>query len=302
MLPVREGVGASQVGLPPGPWACLLDFLVHRFPHVDAATWRERMHAGEVVDERGRAVGPGDAYVPHGKLYYYRSVPGEVVGAARACVLFEDDRLVAADKPHFLPVTPSGHYLQDTLLVQLRRQLGAPGLTPLHRIDRDTACVVLFARQPAQCAAYQALFASRQVRKTYEAIAAAPGELQFPLARASTLVEGAHFMQMREADGAQAHAAGEAARSHTEIEWIETRGPWARYRLRPLTGRRHQLRVHMAALGRPILGDRIYPALLPPGGDEPGNPLRLLARCIQFRDPATGADRCFSSHRELHFP
>ncbi len=300
MLPVRDGVGASQVGLPEGPWASMLDFLVQRFPAIPAAQWCERMARGDVVDDAGRTVKPDQAYAAHGKLYYYRTVPDEVPNAAQASVLFEDELLVVADKPHFLPVTPSGNYLQETLLVRLRRQLGIDALTPLHRLDRETAGVVLLAKQPATCEPYHQLFFNRGMAKTYEAIAASPDgtTLRFPLTRVSALVEADHFMQMREASGVDAGA----SQAHTEIEWIETQGAHARYRLRPLTGRRHQLRVHMAALGLAILGDRIYPRLLPQGGDDLGNPLRLLAQSISFRDPVTGQARSFSSRLQLHFP
>ena len=278
----------------------MLDFLVERFPAISAAEWSARMAAGDVVDGAGRPIAPGQAYLAHGKLYYYRTVPHEQPNAAQACVLYEDELLVVADKPHFLPVTPSGAYLQETLLVRLRRQLGLDALTPLHRIDRETAGVVLFAKQPAIVSEYQRLFVGRQVAKTYQAIAPSNPGLQFPLTRASKLVTGHHFMQMREApeDGGDAWE----SKSRTEIELIETRGTWGRYRLRPLTGKRHQLRVHMAALGLPILGDRIYPKLLPQGGDEVSNPLRLLAESIAFRDPVTGAARSFSSRQQLHFP
>jgi tRNA pseudouridine32 synthase/23S rRNA pseudouridine746 synthase len=300
MLPTRDGVGPSQVALPAGRWSCMLDFLVERFPAICAAEWNARMAAGDLVDGAGERVAPQQAYRPHGKLYYYRTVPNEPPNPAQACVLFEDELLVVADKPHFLPVTPSGDYLQETLLVRLRRQLGVDALTPLHRIDRETAGVVLFAKQPATCALYHTLFASRQVAKTYQAIAPASAELQFPLTRASTLVASDHFMQMREAPGDAANP--RPPNACTEIEWMETRGAHARYRLRPLTGKRHQLRVHMAALGLPILGDRIYPSLLPQGGDDLGNPLRLLAQSIAFRDPVTGNERSFASRLQLHFP
>ncbi|MBI2772205.1 MAG: pseudouridine synthase [Burkholderiales bacterium] len=297
MLPVRNGVGASQVSLPAGPWTCVLDFLVERFPAISAAEWAGRIESGDVVDAAGRAVAAAHPYVPHGKLYYYRTVPNEAPNAAQASVLFEDEHLVVADKPHFLPVTPSGQYLQETLLVRLRRQIGLPELTPLHRIDRETAGVVLFAKQPATRGAYHDLFANRQVDKHYQAIAPSDARLQFPLTRSSTLLPADHFMQMREAD-----VPGARPNAQTEIELLETRGPWARYRLRPATGKRHQLRVHMAALGLPILGDRIYPELMGHGGDEPANPLRLLAAGITFRDPITGEARSFASRRELHFP
>ncbi len=299
MLPIRDGVGPSQVGLPPGGWRCVLDFLVERFPAISATEWSARMDRGDVVDGSGRRVAPGQAYLAHGKLYYYRTVPHEKPNAAQACVLYEDELLVVADKPHFLPVTPSGVYLQETLLVRLRRQLGLDALTPLHRIDRETAGVVLFAKQPATVSHYYALFAERQIAKAYQAIAPSDPSLQFPMTRASKLGTSHHFMQMCEAPD---DAGDVSEQARTEIELIETRGSWGRYRLRPITGKRHQLRVHMAALGLPILGDRIYPKLLPQGGDEPGNPLRLLAEHIAFRDPVTGAARSFSSRQQLHFP
>ena len=300
MLPVRDGVGPSQVALPPGDWQCMLDFLVERFPAISATQWIARMAQGDVVDAAGRRVGPQQAYLPRGRLYYYRTVPDEIPNAAQATVLFQDDLLVVADKPHFLPVTPSGDYLQETLLVRLRRQLGVDALTPLHRIDRETAGVVLFAKQPPTCAGYHNLFATREVAKTYQAIARSNSLLEFPMTRASTLVAADHFMQMREARGDA--ASGREPNSRTGIELIELSGGLGRYRLRPLTGRRHQLRVHMAALGLPILGDRIYPNLLPHGGDEIGNPLRLLAESIAFRDPVTGQERHFASRQRLHFP
>ncbi|MDB5947470.1 MAG: pseudouridine synthase, partial [Ramlibacter sp.] len=241
---------------------------------------------------------PEQPYVPHGRLYYYRAVPHEIPNAAQSCVLFEDDLLVVADKPHFLPVVPSGDYLQETLLVRLRRQLRLDALTPLHRLDRETAGVVLFAKQPATCAGYHSLFADRAVAKTYQAVAPVDALLQFPLTRSSMLVTGDHFMQMREAPD----DAAKRPNARTEIELMETRGSYGRYRLRPVTGKRHQLRVHMLALGLPILGDRIYPDLLPQGGDQADNPLRLLAESIAFRDPITGENRSFASRQQLHFP
>ena len=298
MLAHRDGVGASQVSLPAGAWARMLDFLVERFPAVAASDWIARMESGDVIDAAGRAVAPDQAYAPHGKLYYYRTVPHESPNAAQAAVLFEDELLVVADKPHFLPVMPAGQYLQETLLIRLRRELDVPGLTPLHRIDRETAGVVLFAKHPSICAGYQALFAGREVTKQYQAIAPATTALQFPLTRQNTLVEGDHFMTMREVDPPH----GARPNAHTDIDVMETRGAWARYRLHPASGKRHQLRVHMAALGLPILGDRIYPRLLPPGTDDVANPLRLLAESIAFRDPVSGQDRHYRSTRRLHFP
>ncbi|MBX3654595.1 MAG: pseudouridine synthase [Ramlibacter sp.] len=299
-LPARQGVGASCVGLPPGPWPRLIDFLIDRFPGVAPTEWAERMARGEVLDEAGRPVGPTQPYPAHGRLYYYRSLPHEPANPVQETVLFEDDWLVVADKPHFLPVTPTGKYLQETLLVRLRRRLGRDDLVPLHRIDRETAGLVLFAKQRASVRRYADLFATHGVIKTYQAIAPWDASLPFPQTRASTLEEAGHFMKMQERPPEP--GAAEAPNARTTIELIETRGALARYRLHPLTGKRHQLRVHMAALGLPLLGDRIYPRLLPEGGDDPTNPLRLLAERLAFTDPVTGQAREFTSEQQLHFP
>lgn len=296
MLPVRNGIGPSCVGLPAGPWPSLLAFLVQRFPAISADTWVQRMARGDVVDEAGQAVAADDAYTPHTRLYYYRHLPDEPANPAQETVLYEDDWLVVADKPHFLPVTPGGKHLQQTLLVRLRQSLACPELAPLHRIDRETAGLVLLAKQPATRAAYEALFARHAVRKTYQAIAPWRPGLQFPITRRSHLAEAAHFMQMQErADAPRPNA-------ETTIELVEIQGRLARYQLTPLTGKRHQLRVHMAALGLPLLGDRIYPTLLPEGTDDPANPLRLLAHRVAFDDPVTGEPREFVSRQALAFP
>jgi tRNA pseudouridine32 synthase/23S rRNA pseudouridine746 synthase len=300
MLPSRDGVGPSWVGLTPGPWPRLIDFLQARFPAVSEALWTARIERGDVLDEQGRRVSAGQAYRPHGKLCYYRSRPPEARVAGDEVVLFEDELLVVADKPHFLPVTPAGRYLQETLLVRLRRRLGIDSLVPLHRIDRETAGLVLFAKQAATRKAYHALFAQRSVAKTYQAIAAWQPQRAFPLTRASVMQAGSLFMQMCEQDGPDLGAA--MPNAVTTVGWLETRAPWARYELRPLTGQRHQLRVHMAALGMPILGDRIYPTLAAEGTDDPANPLRLLAQQIEFLDPITGQVRRFESQRRLDFP
>lgn len=299
MLPVRDGVGPSCVALPPGPWPTFLDFLAERLSAVSRREWCERMVAGDVVDTLGRPVTPEQRYRTQGKLFYYRVLPPEPRRAAEEAVLFEDDLLVVADKPHFLPVTPSGKHLQETLLVRLRRRLGLDLLSPLHRIDRETAGLVLFAKQPATRGAYQTLFAARTVHKTYEAIAPVREDLDFPLDHASHLEDDDNFMRMREAP-AQVAVAGPNA--HTHIELLQRCGGLGRFRLRPRTGKRHQLRVHMAALGMPIVGDRIYPVLLPENTDEADNPLRLLAARIAFRDPLTGQEREFASRQELQFP
>ena len=170
-LPTKNGVGPSCVGLPAGNWRSITDFLVERFPAITREVWLERMAHQLVMDEFGGLVTPERPYPGHIRIYYYRDVDMEARIPFEESVLYQDDHLVVADKPHFLPVTPSGHYLQETLLVRLKKRLGIDTLIPIHRIDRETAGLVLFSTQPTERNAYQALFRDHAVTKHYEAIA-----------------------------------------------------------------------------------------------------------------------------------
>lgn len=288
---MRDGVGPSCVSLPTGPWATMLDFLVQRFPGVAAEVWQQRLLQGDVVDEQGAQVMPERTYQPNLHLYYYRWVPDEAPIPFEEAVLFQDEHLVVADKPHFLPVTPSGGYLQQTLLVRLKRRLGLADLVPLHRIDRDTAGLVLFSAQPATRGIYQGLFRQHTISKTYQATARWNPNLPWPLRRETRIGDSAHFMQQQELPG--------PPNTSTLIEPLAEHGALARYQLQPITGHRHQLRVHMNALGLPILGDGIYPTLTPEGHTNPALPLQLLAQALEFTDPLTGLVRRFESERRL---
>ncbi|WP_029524031.1 RluA family pseudouridine synthase [Polaromonas glacialis] len=290
-LPTRHGVSPSCVGLPAGDWPTFTDFLVERFPAISRQTWLERMAAGLVADEFGGMVTAQRAYQGHMRLYYYRALPVETRIPFEAAVLFQDEHLVVADKPHFLPVTPSGHYLQETLLVRLKNQLGIDSLIPIHRIDRETAGLVLFCVRPEERDAYQALFRRHEVVKHYEAIAPWRADLQFPLRRKTRIVEDEPFFRQREAPG--------EANSETLIEVLQVRGEQALYALSPVTGKKHQLRVHMNALGLPICNDRMYPPVEVTPDDDHAQPLQLLARSIAFTDPLTGQARRFVSRLSL---
>lgn len=291
--PTRLGIGPSCVALPPGDWPSLLDFLTQRFPAIDCTLWQMRMAGGEVIDELGQPILGDQPYKPHRRIYYYREVPDEPSIPFDEVVLFEDAHLIVVDKPHFLPVVPSGHYLNETVLVRLKCKLGLDDLVPIHRIDRDTAGLVMFSKQPGSRAAYSALFSQHQVQKTYEAIAPWRADLVFPLTRQSRIKEAGHFMLQHEVPG--------APNAITHIDLLEVRGELAHYQLKPVTGQRHQLRVHMLALGIPILGDGLYPTLTPEGQMDYGNPLRLLAKRLNFIDPIHGQTRQFESQRSLAF-
>ena len=319
--PLRDGVSASRVAVTPGPWHCVLDFLCQRLPLVP--DWPARLAAGQVLDAEGRPVAADAPCRSGAVLWYWRQLPPEPRIPFELEVLHQDEHLVAVDKPHFLPVIPRGRYLQETVLVRLKRLLGLPDLVPMHRLDRETAGVLLFTVQPASRHAYQSLLSTRAVRKVYEAVAPWREGLSFPMTLQHRLQEprDERFMQMQVVPG--------EPNAHTEVELIARLpgcGPalgldapaddtpaavapdaaprhWAHYRLHPLTGRKHQLRAQMNAAGLPLRGDRLYPLLWPePAPDAPPDyrhPLQLLAREIAFTDPLTGAPRCFTSRRSL---
>ena len=297
-LPMLDGVSASAVACPAGVWASVLDFLAERLPRVSRDAWLARMQRGEVLDESGRPLAPDAPYRANTRLYYYRLIDhqDEPVIPFEEQILFQDEFLLVADKPHFLPVTPKGRYVQQTLLTRLKKRTGIATLTPIHRIDRETAGLVLFSIQPATRDAYQALFRERAVGKTYEAIAPFRADLALPMVYRSRLREREEaFMQMQEVPG--------EPNAETTISLIEQHGEFARYALHPSTGQKHQLRVQMSTLGLPIAGDRIYPHLLPDEAvPDYRAPLQLLARAVRFDDPCTGHRRFFESPRTLNFP
>jgi tRNA pseudouridine32 synthase/23S rRNA pseudouridine746 synthase len=294
VLPVRAGVSPSCVVTPSQGDGLLIDFLASRLPVVDRAAWQARMERGEVVDEHACAVTPDRPFVRGLRIYYYRELEDEACIPFEEAVLYQDEHLVVADKPHFLPVVPTGRYLQHTLLVRLKRRLGLEELSPVHRIDRDTAGLVLFSVQRATRGRYQALFRDRAVDKTYEAVAPWRPHLTFPVERASRIEESPQFFRMHEVPG--------EPNSLTRIDVLETAGAWAHYRLSPVTGKRHQLRVHMDALGLPLRGDAFYPEVNDPPEGDFSRPLQLLARAIAFTDPVTGRERRFESRRQLEWP
>ena len=281
----------SRLQLPPGNWVSLLEGLCARFPRIDRLQWESRFARGRVQDAQGRALAADMPWQVGLEIRYFREVADEPVIPFVETILHHDAHLLVADKPHFLPTAPAGAFVRETLLARLVERTGNADLVPLHRLDRLTAGLVLFSTRPETRDAYQRLFRERRIEKTYEALAQALPDLRFPLERHSRLQPGEPFFRMVEGPG--------EPNARTRIEVIDAHGPVWRYRLVPESGRKHQLRVHMAALGAPILGDGFYPQLQdrPQGEGEP--PLQLLAQALAFDDPLTGQRRSFRSARTL---
>lgn len=229
-------------------------------------------------------------------------------------ILYVDERIIVIDKPHFLPTTPRGMWYRSTALMRLRHALDEQQITPAHRLDRDTAGIVLFVRDPQYRGAYQLLFERRQVRKTYDCLApmlplAQPryGVVRrvhppavFPCERLSRIEKYRGILQAREVPG--------SVNARTVIDLPSTaplciQDPWGtwwrKYDLMPHTGKTHQLRVHMNALGLPIAGDVLYPRVVDRAVDDFTRPLQLVARTLSFVDPVDGTHRVFTSHIPL---
>ena len=290
-LPVRDGLNPSRVRLPAeGRWPTVAAHLLERFA-ADAPAVTRKLVQGEIVTADGEVVTAQTPYQPDGFVYLYRDPAPEPAIPFEVEILHADDELVVVDKPHFLATTPRGEHITETALVRLRKQLALPTLSPIHRLDRATAGVVVFSVNPAHRGAYQTLFARREVRKVYRAVAGYDPELTFPLTRISALIKERGTPQAREIDG--------EPNSRTDIELLEVRGDRALYELYPATGKTHQLRVHLAALGIPIVGDHFYPVLREVDRTDFTDPLQLLSRSVEFADPITGQPRRFTSRRRL---
>ncbi len=287
---------ASTVTLPEvaPPFPALLDFLDSRFPQVGREVWRRRLEAGAVADDHGAAVGVETPYRPRMRLHYRREVAVEPVIPFEETILFQDDRLLVADKPHYLPVIPSGPWVNECLLYRLMRKTGCEHLVPLHRLDRETAGLVLFSVDPGTRARYGGLFMKGRVTKRYEAIARAPSDGRTAWTVEGRIEKGEPWFRVREVEG--------VVNARTRIRIIETRVGFGRFEIEPQTGKQHQIRVHMARIGCPIVNDWLYPDLHeePKTGLEP--PLLLLARDLAFEDPVTGESRAFHSHGHLAWP
>ena len=298
---MRDGVKPSYLCLPHDTryiGGSLLDFLCERFPFVDERGWRARLNSGFVAAADGTILSEHARYYAGETIYYYREISREDEPRIPfdETILYVDAHLIVVDKPHFLPVIPSGRFLRETLLTRLRlrlelQHLNVADITPIHRLDKDTAGVMLFSHNRATRGAYQSLFQSRAVSKVYEALAPTRMDLHYPVDISSRMVRGEQFYLTQEVEG--------EPNAFTTVELIENRGAHSLYRLHPHTGKKHQLRVHMMRLGMPLLNDGLYPVPTPMDVVDYDKPLKLLARSIAFVDPLMGEQRCFESQWRL---
>ncbi|MFZ2949971.1 MAG: pseudouridine synthase [Desulfuromonadaceae bacterium] len=274
------------------PYPSILAFLCGRFPAISTETWEIRMSEGKVLDEGGGRITPDSAYIPLKRLFYFREVRIEPVIPFAEKILYIDDEILVACKPHFLPVTPGGRYVDECLLNRLRKSTGIGDLAPLHRIDRETAGLVLFSVNKKSRGHYGTLFMNGRVEKTYQAISVCPPTQETASWKVENRIErGEPWFRMKSALG--------EVNARSAIKLVEVRGELARFTLQPQTGKTHQLRIHMSGLGFGILNDRYYPELQDESEDNFATPLQLVAQKLRFKDPLRGLIREFTSERAL---
>jgi tRNA pseudouridine32 synthase/23S rRNA pseudouridine746 synthase len=272
------------------PPETIFEYLLARFPQVTAAVWRERLLRGLVTLSDGTALNEQSPYRHGTTVFYRKEVFREPALLEDPLIVYRDDEIIVADKPHGIPVTPSGQHIERSLFIRLQRMTELPDLAPIHRLDLDTAGLVLFTVRTGTRAHYHALFAGGRIEREYVAVAHTEGPRRETRWRIENRIgPGEPWFLQRIVEG--------EINAITEIRLDGLREGIGRFRLFPKTGKRHQLRVHMASIGYPIAGDPLYPAVRQKRAEDP--PLQLLARRLAFVDPLTGEARSFTSSRAL---
>jgi len=262
------------------PYPTVFQFLCRCFPKISNDLWKVRLDEGLVFYDDGIIAKANDLCKPSQRIWYYREIDKETPIPFEEKILYVNDHILIADKPHFLPVIPAGRFVNETLLNRLKQKTGLVDLTPVNRIDRETAGLVLFSTNRKTAPLYYDLFKTGSVQKVYRALSPAiSGSSLIQMNIENRLVSGEPWFLMKVESGIP------NARSTLTIENISN--GICSFSVVPHTGKKHQIRIHMASVGYPILNDRYYPVLAPQGDDDYVNPLKLLSEQLRFIDPIT---------------
>jgi len=294
-LAVKNGVSPNRLWLPEGEWQTVIDFFLSKFPHLSVDDCLERFRREEMVSASGEIFTENSVYKAGQHLFFYRELKKELQIPFKEKIIYQDERILVVDKPHFLPVAPTGQYLHETLLVRLRKSTKIDTLELCHRLDRETAGLVLLTKKTCYRNKYHQLFSNKKIKKSYQAIVSNPARYnkigQFPFHYESKITQDKDTMRMREVAG--------QANSKTIINALEERADAFLVELSPTTGKKHQLRLHLSSLGMPIKNDPLYPSRITKRPSDFENPLQLLAQSLAFIDPLDGNHHKFTSRHSF---
>ncbi|MDE3000560.1 MAG: RluA family pseudouridine synthase [Gemmatimonadota bacterium] len=270
----------------------VLQFYLRRYSHSTRETWRKRIVSGDVRLDDGPTT-PCTRLFAGQRLTYRRRPWREPDAPCSFALLYEDDHVVAAAKPAGLPVLPGGHHLRNTLLARVREQYPeTPGPAPLHRLGRGTSGLVLFARSELARRVLSEDFRNRRVCKIYRALVAGTDmpdrfAVDVPIGRIPFAPTGYLYA---------ATSVGKPARTECRVLDRNPDSNRSLLRVNLVTGRAHQIRIHLAAAGHPLIDDPLYRAggrpAVPAAGDRAPLPgdigYHLHAHELHFAHPATG--------------
>lgn len=273
----REELGGRALGL------TLLTYLTRHYHHSSESDWRARLERGEIRLNGLLAQGL-ETLRPGQVLEWQRSPWEEGDVPLHSTLIHQDAALLAVAKPAGLPTLPGGGFLKHTLLAQVRADF--PEACPLHRLGRGTSGLVLFARTHEAGAILARAWRERDVQKQYRALAVGtPGQEEYAI---TTPIGPVPHPRLGSVFAAS--AAGKTASSRARV--LERRAETALFAVDIHTGRPHQIRIHLAAVGHPLAGDPLYASGGLPRADLPGLPgdlgYLLHAEQLTFTHPLTG--------------
>ena len=289
--------------------ATIFDYLVVRFPHLGQDILAKRIEAGKLFFSDKTPILLTTPYQYGITIFYYRESDQELEIPVEEKIIFQNQEIIVVDKPHFIPVTPAGKYVNECLLSRLIHKYENIDLSPVHRLDRETAGLVIFSKKQKNRHLYHKLFQEKQINRKYYAVCHIKDKVeQKEWIVENRIVSGEPWYRMKIEPG---HGQANAT---TYIKLLDRKGCRGLFLLEPKTGKKHQLRLHLSSLGFNIVNDSLYPNIVNPiinpinpinpiiNPQTYSNPMQLLAQQLSFQDPITGEFFEFFSQQHLDWP